>query len=318
MISKVKATEHEWSEESLFSKALLYVQQMEAHTADTWLFGFWSTLGLELLARAALAHISPILVADNKSWQNLRYALGQNPTAKKFSPSSLNTKEVLNRLHELLPAFNDDFNFCLEHIERRNSEIHSGKLAFASLGTSKWLPKFYSACNMLLESMDKKLEELVSNPEKAQEMIDSLKDDAAKAVRKNIEAYKQVWLNKNNKERIKGSRQARNWATLHAGHRVVCPSCDSNALVKGTPSGPVTTNLDGDNIIQRQTQWPSSFECIACGLRISGLSKLSACGLGDAITAKSTYTSAEFFDLYTEDDLEQARQSTLFEDDFNE
>ena len=64
---------------------------------------------------------------------------------------------------------------------------------------------------------------------------------------------------------------------------------------------------------------PSSFECIACGLRISGLSKLSVCGLADAYTAKSTYSAAEFFSLYTEDELEEARnEMPEFEEDFNE
>ena len=42
---------------------------------------------------------------------------------------------------------------------------------------------------------------------------------------------------------------------------------------------------------------PTTFECIACGLHISGISKLSACGLGDAFMAKSTYSAAEFFGL---------------------
>ena len=64
---------------------------------------------------------------------------------------------------------------------------------------------------------------------------------------------------------------------------------------------------------------PSSFECVACGLRILGLSKLSAAGLGDAYTAKSSFTAAEFFRLYTEEELEEARNATPeFEEDFNE
>ena len=72
-------------------------------------------------------------------------------------------------------------------------------------------------------------------------------------------------------------------------------------------------------MVERQTLSPSSFECIACGLRISGFSKLSACGLGNAFSAKSTYTAAEFFGLYTEDELEDARnEPPPYEDDFNE
>ncbi len=89
-----------------------------------------------------------------------------------------------------------------------------------------------------------------------------------------------------------------------------CPSCNSKALLQGIPSGTVTTEVSGEEVIQRQTLLPSSFKCIACGLHISGLSKLSACGLGNAFNEKSTYTAAEFFNLYTEDEL--------YEPDFNE
>jgi hypothetical protein len=66
---------------------------------------------------------------------------------------------------------------------------------------------------------------------------------------------------------------------------------------------------------------PSAFECVACGLKIAGLSKLSACGLGDAFTATTTLTPAEYFGLYTEQDLDEARASggePEYEEDFNE
>lgn len=57
---------HGWSPEALFNKALLYVGEMEKHAADHWQHRFWASLSIELLARAALAGISPILLADRK------------------------------------------------------------------------------------------------------------------------------------------------------------------------------------------------------------------------------------------------------------
>ena len=73
--------------------------------------------------------------------------------------------------------------------------------------------------------------------------------------------------------------------------------------------------------MQKQTMLPSSFECIACKLKISGFSKLAACGLGDAFTATSTFSPAEFFGLYTEQELEEARAEGAgpqWEPDFND
>ena len=318
---KSSATSHPWSEESLFSKAQHYVKQMEAHTADDWQFGFWSSLSLELLVRAALAHISPVLLGDSRNnWRNLTFALGKDQTAVRFSPRQVPIKEVLDRLKELVPAFNDEiFGFCIQHMERRNSELHSGELSFEGLGTSEWLPRFYIACNVLVESMDRKLEDLISKPTEAQQVINAFKDAAASTVRRDIAAHKTVWANKNSSERKVASEQATTWATRNTGHRVECPACGSQALLQGTPSGPVTESLVKDDIVQRQTMLPSSFECIACGLRIAGLSKLSSSGLGNAFSAKYTYTAAEFFELYTEDELEEARrEGEEFEPDFNE
>jgi len=150
-------------------------------------------------------------------------------------------------------------------------------------------------------------------------MIESLEDAAAKAVHQDIKAHAQVWSNKEIEEQQTARAQAAAWAIRQIGHRIDCPACHSPALLQGNPSGTVSTTVDEDEVSQRQTMVPSSFECIACGLRISGLSKLNACGLGDAFTAKSTYSAAEFFGLHTDDELEDARnEEPMYEEDFNE
>ena len=62
-----------------------------------------------------------------------------------------------------------------------------------------------------------------------------------------------------------------------------------------------------DMIKEKQEYLPSKFECIACGLKIAGLSHLSAAGLGDIYVQTSFYTPSEFYELedpadYWEDD----------------
>ena len=306
---------------STICKSAPLYRTMELFTAEDWQFGLWSALSLELLARAALAHISPVLLAGKSDWRNLMHALGADPTTKKFNPTSVPTSEVLGRLQELLPEFTGEMaNFCTIHHGRRNAELHTGELTFASVGTSVWLPRFYESCKVLLASMGKQLSTLVSEPESAEDMIASLKDAAAKAVEGDIKAHAQVWSNMEEEDRELARAQAEARATPQTGHRVDCPACGSPALVQGDAAGTVTTNIeDGDLVKRRQTIVPSIFVCAACGLRVSGLSKLSACGLGNAFVRTTTYSAAEFFELYTEEDVENALNERMnYEDYHNE
>lgn len=166
---------HPWSKESLFAKAILYAQQMESRPLDDWQSGLWSFLTLEALARAALAHISPVLLADPKDWRNLMHALGSPPAAKRYKPSSISMNEVLLRLTELVEQFSPELvGFCTQHAGRRNSELHSGELSFAAIGTSHWLSKFYKACDVLLIRMGQDLSDLFSGPDAVRKLIQAL------------------------------------------------------------------------------------------------------------------------------------------------
>ncbi|EXJ02814.1 hypothetical protein X942_4305 [Burkholderia pseudomallei MSHR5596] len=49
-------------------------------------------------------------------------------------------------------------------------------------------------------------------------------------------------------------------------------------------------------IVVRQPMLPSHFECKACNLKISGFSKLNACGLGGTFTSKVTFDPTEYFE----------------------
>lgn len=288
-----------WDPDALYNKAERYVQHMSAHHSDEWEYALWSSLAIEFLARAALANISPTLLADtDKSWASLYHSLGFAPKEEKFKPKSIGVGEVLKRLMAILDDFTKEHeNFGILHTGRRNSELHSGEAAFDGVKGSDWQPRFYETCKVLLSSMGMTLSDFFGKDETkvAEKLIAAFADDSAKAVRGEVDAHKKVWLAKSAEEREKIASQAAVWATRQAGHRVSCPACSSNSLVIGEPvSAPVQRLNDGE-ITETQEHLPNQFECIACSLKVSGLSRLAVVGLGDRYKKTYYYNAAEYY-----------------------
>ncbi len=299
-----------WDSAAFLAKAQTYAEQMAEFSKDDWQYGLWSSFCLELLVRSALSKVSPTLVADQNNWHNLYYALGKIPNAKKFVPKSVAISEAIRRQSEIDTAFDAELrDFCLLHVERRNAELHSSETAFAGLKTSSWLPTFFRACNVLLAALEMKPEDFWGADEAklAQGFIDADVDEIGKAVLKQIAAHKSVWDAKDEPDQKKAIAQAEVWATRQSGHRVDCPACATTALVYGDPVSAPQQSMEDDVIKERQEYLPSRFECIACGLKVSGLSHLSAAGVGDIYVQTSFYTPSEFYELedpadYWEDD----------------
>ncbi|MBX9848416.1 MAG: hypothetical protein K2X64_03920 [Rhodocyclaceae bacterium] len=303
---------HPWSKDALLIKAQRYAQEMLSHSRDDWRFGLTSTFVLEFLARAALANISPALLADSKDWNNIFYALGHTPTAPKYLPRSIDLSAVLSRLKDIHPNFTPDLEgFAAQHINRRNEELHAGTTPFDGLPPT-WLANFYLTASVLLDAVGERLAFLVGGSEEAfaKQLIDASRDESAKAVNKAVAAHKTVWEATDATERAKLEKQAGVWATRQSGHRVKCPACTSDALLIGAPITAPIRKLENDLIIETQDYLPSKFECVACKLKISGLPQLTACNLGATYKSTFTYDAADY---YAPDDAYMG-----YEDDNNE
>jgi hypothetical protein len=296
---KPAATPPSWDPEALYLKAERYVQHMSVLDSDDWEYALWSSLSLEFLARAALANVSPALLAEtDKSWSSLYHALGFTPTEEKFAPKSIAISEVFKRLTAILPDFNREHeSFGILHTGRRNAELHSGEPAFDGVKGSIWEPRFYQTCEILVTSMGMTLKDFVGKDEAevAKKLMAAAADDSAKAVKGEVEAHRKVWLAKGEEERATLGSQAAVWATRQAGHRVNCPACASPALVVGEPVSPPTQRLSDGQITETQEYLPNQFQCIACGLKIAGLSRLTVVGLGDRYKKSQVYDAAEYY-----------------------
>ncbi|MDW9650152.1 hypothetical protein GOB33_18860 [Sinorhizobium meliloti] len=299
---KAGPTPQTWDAESLFLKAQRYAEKMAEADSDTWDHALWSSLALELLARAALANVNPALLAEvDKNWSSLFSALGFEPTDKKFVSKSIPVAEVFRRLAAIFPEtfVQEQESFCTVHTGRRNAELHSGDAAFEGVSAVSWQPRFYSSCKSLLATMGLGLTDFIPSSEAdvAEKLIAAAADHSAKAVQDDVAAHKKVWLSKGKEERASLDEAAKLWATRQAGHRVNCPACESTALLRGEPIAPAVRklNAEDDEIVETQEYLPSQFECVACQLKILGLSRLGAVGLAGRFKNTQVYDAAEFY-----------------------
>lgn len=288
-----------WDAQALYDKAARYIQQAQELDKDAWDYALWTSLALELLARAALANVHPALLAEpDRAGSNLVSALGFEPIEKKFAPKSIPVSEVFRRLTAIVPGFLAEHeSFGIQHTGQRNAELHSGELAFDGVKGAVWQPRFYATCSALLTSMGLSLEEFVGADEAkaAAELVAAAADDSANAVKGDVEAHRKVWEAKDKDEQAALAGQALVWATRQSGHRVDCPACNSTALVFGRPVAAAIRKLEDDLIIEKQEYLPTHFECIACGLKINNLSRLAAVELADRYTNTARYDAAEYY-----------------------
>jgi len=94
------------------------------------------------------------------------------------------------------------------------------------------------------------------------------------------------------------------------GHDVDCPACTSPALVSGEPVSTPQQRLSDGEIAETQEFLPNRFQCVACGLKISGLSHLAVVSLSVRYKKTQVYDVAEYY--APEDDY------SGYEDDNNE
>ncbi len=298
----MESTENLWDEQLLWTKAKSYIDLAFKSDRESWLFPFWATLALELLARCAISHIHPTLLANTneRDGRHLVYALNRVPKAKNYVPKSIDSADVFLRCEEILTGFTKEHHvFCTGMIGRRNEEVHSGGTPFLDLSIQAWLPRYYECCSVLLAFMEKNLVDFVGKQEAgaAVKMIKAVSDDAAKEVNGEIKAFKKVWEAKEKSEQQAAAKRAADLSRRSLGHVVLCPACGSQALLQGEEVSALPNQLDGDFIVSKTVMLPTAFECKACGLTIKGHNKLHAAGFGSTFTRTEHYDPVDFYGI---------------------
>lgn len=288
-----------WNYEGFWQKAKLYVARAGEEGKDKPLFAFWSSLTLELLARGALAHVHPALLADprEEAGENILYAFGYGVVK---NPKSIMAVTVFRRCQIVVPDFTDeDVKFCQGMADRRNAELHTGAPVFDDLPTQLWLANYYRVCEILLRSQGKTLEELFGAKEAtgAREMI------AALAQELRAEAQKQIGLAKAAFEALSVEEQASKRASVKVAvffspgysKEATCPACGEKALLIGEAVDSTETRLENDLLVRDISVLPKSFRCHCCGLELAGHGLLHAAQMGGQFTVEMTEDPVEYY-----------------------
>jgi len=153
------------SEEALLGKSRAYVAKALRRKGEEDLeeYQLWASLALELLGKAALAHHHPCLVVDPTHSPSLFVAAGVSATT---DVKTITARTLFERLRQIVPAFDEDVRqYCQAISERRNAELHSGDVPFKTMKVEAWEARYWYACNIILASMGRELDEWIGEGE---------------------------------------------------------------------------------------------------------------------------------------------------------
>jgi len=293
----------EWSTDTLWNKAKLYLTRAFEQDRRADLFPFYASLGLEFLGRAALAGVHPALLADPQDGNNILYAFGFPATSR---PMAIPAKTVFSRLKFVIADFSDDdLSLCTFLSELRNQELHTGTLAFADLGTGKWVTGFYRVIQKIVKQLGYTLEDILGKDEAAHasSLISNTAQDVTKVVRERvgrlrgkITVLSKAELDERRKE------HGPKFANVHYTSGIAvfnrkCPACESAGFLIAAPIGATPARLKNDDIVTQSIFWPTKFECKVCDLKLNGYEELQVVGLGDQIVDEDSHDPIEFFGI---------------------
>lgn len=143
----------------------------------------WASAALELLGKAALARVSPLLIADpTEDGVNILIATGLIEGNARFTSVSAST--IFKRCGRAFRPFSA--KDAQEFADARNEYLHGSGLGVMTLPEAAWWPRFWSLAVILVTAQDRHLEELVG-PDR-RDIVDTYLDQNSKNVEHRTEA----------------------------------------------------------------------------------------------------------------------------------
>jgi hypothetical protein len=254
----------------------------------------WASCALELLGKAALAKVSPLLVADpSDDGKSLLIAAGLSSDFAGFK--SIQAKTVFSRCARAFPPFSEVR--ANQIAVSRNEELHSGGLPFAALHEDSWWQTFWALATVLVQAQDRTIDELVPadrirgvedhlarNAETVRLRTDSLIQRAVQRLQLLDAAVLSVKVH---------AELAARGASISLEHLTAaeCPACGSTGFLHGEYVDESDVHYDEEEGVPWETLnvYAESFSCENCGLVLPEHEFVAAAGLPEDFTVEREY-----------------------------
>ncbi|MFG1652931.1 hypothetical protein ACGFIE_23665 [Micromonospora sp. NPDC049275] len=300
-------TSSEYDDEALWFKAKLFVNHAmdddEPRAFDER--ALWASLALELLAKAALSRVSPLLIASpTEDGGNLLIASGLIEGEGKFT--SVKAHTLYSRCQKAFRPFSE--RDAQQITWARNSYLHGGSPTFTSIPPDAWWPRFWAQAAILVNAQDKSLDDLVGSDRLP------ITEKYLAQNKKNIEHRVEMLIERGRQRLAQfraGSlpaRLAREWANpadLSFGWEYrtdqACPACGSSGVLEGADAESREVKYDEldehyYDVLLELTIPADHFSCETCRLVFDTPELIEAAGL------PATFVTEGDFRDYEDDD----------------
>lgn len=252
----------------------------------------WASAALELLGKAALARVSPLLIAEpSEDGANLLIATGLIEGTARFGSVSAST--IFKRCQKAFRPFSAAA--ALKFGSARNEYLHGSAIGFMALPPQAWWPRFWALAAVLVAALDREIEELVG-PDRVAVVDDYLKQNA-----KNVEERAETLVARAQQRlaqyragtlpaKIQMEWQASPYLMAELGYSTsaTCPACGAAGELEGSDSSDSEYEYDLSDEGEPIGAWATVhvpaeyFSCPTCHLILDGFELIKQVGLPDA------------------------------------
>ncbi|PRY69505.1 hypothetical protein B0I08_102180 [Glaciihabitans tibetensis] len=282
--------------DGLWLKARMFINRALDEDREFEESAFWAACALELLAKAALAKVSPFLIAQHSdNGENVLIASGLIPNADRFV--SIQARAVWARSARLFKPFNAQE--AANIASGRNEYLHGANVGFDSIPPHAWWPRFWAQAVILVEHIDREVEEFVGRARVPE--VDAHLQTVAEYRKRRLESLVQSAKRRLaiQKSGVQSAQFAADWLLYQlpfASHQTeaACPACGEEGVIFGDEV--TSSSVEYDDVSPWGEAWggPSvslevstnGFTCPNCHLSLNDVELILEADLPDAFDAE--------------------------------